>query len=179
MKTKLLSQFRGIYLLILFTCSLAISAIAQTPIGFGVSDLSGASSYLCTSLQFGPDNRLYVSQQDGIIKAYTIVRLGANNYIVTGEETILGINAIPNHNDNGVVNNAVNYRQITGIAVYGTAANTVIWVTSSDPRIGAGPLGTDTDLDTNSGVVSTLTWNGSAWVRQDIVRGLPRSEENH
>ena len=179
MKTKLLSQFRGIYLLVLFTCSLAILAIAQTPIGFGVSDLSGASSYLCTSLQFGPDNRLYVSQQDGIIKAYTIVRLGANNYIVTGEETILGINAIPNHNDNGVVNNAVNYRQITGIAVYGTAANPVIWVTSSDPRIGAGPLGTDTDLDTNSGVVSTLTWNGSAWVRQDIVRGLPRSEENH
>ena len=28
-------------------------------------------------------------------------------------------------------------------------------------------------------MVSRLTWDGSDWLRQDLVRGLPRSEENH
>jgi len=172
-------QIRNRLLPLILICSLAIPATAQSPVGFGVSNLSGASSYLATSLQFGLDNRLYVAQQDGIIKAYTIVRLAANSYIVTSVETILEVNNIPNHNDNGTPNPSVNYRQITGIMLGGTASNPVIWVTSSDPRIGAGPLGTDTDLDTNSGIISTLTWNGSSWVRQDLVRGLPRSEENH
>ncbi|NIU19831.1 MAG: PKD domain-containing protein, partial [Actinobacteria bacterium] len=55
----------------------------------------------------------------------------------------------------------------------------VIFVGSSDPRIGAGPSGTDTHLDTNSGILTRLTWNGSNWEHLDLVRGLPRSEENH
>ncbi|HEY3393429.1 MAG TPA: thrombospondin type 3 repeat-containing protein, partial [Lacipirellulaceae bacterium] len=42
-----------------------------------------------------------------------------------------------------------------------------------------GSSGTDLNLDTNSSMVSRLTWNGSAWQRLDLVRGLPRSEENH
>ena len=50
---------------------------------------------------------------------------------------------------------------------------------SLDPRIGAGPSGTDTNLDTNSGIVSRLTWNGSAWDKLDVVRGLPRSKRDH
>ncbi len=179
MKFTFSGQIQRNFLAVCLICSLALPLRAQISIGFGVSNLTGASSYLATSLQFGPDDRLYVAQQDGIIKAYTILRLGANSYIVTGEETILGINEISNHDDDGTPNPSVNYRQITGILLTGTAVNPVLWVTSSDPRIGAGPLGTDTDLDTNSGIVSTLTWNGSAWVRQDIVRGLPRSEENH
>ncbi len=35
------------------------------------------------------------------------------------------------------------------------------------------------DLDTNSGVISRLTWNGATWELLHLVRGLPRSEENH
>jgi hypothetical protein len=154
-------------------------AQAQVTPGFGVSDLVGSVTYLGTSLAFGPDDRLYVAQQDGIIQAYTIVRLGPNNYLVTATETITAINDILNHDDDGTPNPSVDYRQITGIAVYGDSAHPVLYVTSSDPRIGAGPLGQDLDLDTNSGVISTLTWDGSAWVRVDLVRGLPRSEENH
>ena len=50
---------------------------------------------------------------------------------------------------------------------------------SSDPRIGAGPSGSDLNLDTNSSMISRLTWNGSSWQKLDLVRGLPRSEENH
>ncbi len=179
MKITFLRRYGPILSLITTICSLAFSAAAQGTISFGGSNLSGASSYLVTSIQFGPDNRLYVAQQDGIIKAYSISRLGPNNYIVTGTETILKVNEIPNHNDDGNPNPSINYRQITGIALYGSASNPEIWVTSSDPRIGAGPLGTDKNLDTNSGIVSKITWNGSSWDRVDLVRGLPRSEENH
>ena len=28
-------------------------------------------------------------------------------------------------------------------------------------------------------MISRLTWNGSSWQKLDLVRGLPRSEENH
>ncbi|NNE63529.1 MAG: hypothetical protein HKN34_05555, partial [Gammaproteobacteria bacterium] len=40
---------------------------------------------------------------------------------------------------------------------------------------GKGDLG----LDTNSGIITRFTWNGTSWDIVDIVRGLPRSEENH
>jgi hypothetical protein len=60
--------------------------------------------------------------------------------------------------------------------VTGTAANPTIYVGSSDPRIGAGGSGEDLNLDTNSGMISKLTKGSSGWVKQDLVRGLPRSE---
>ncbi len=64
--------------------------------------------------------------------------------------------------------------------VTGTAAQPVIYVSSSDPRFGGGTRG-DLNLDTNSGMISRLTWSSatSTWAKTDIVRGLPRSEENH
>jgi hypothetical protein len=54
-----------------------------------------------TSLQFGPDGRLYVSQQDGAIKVFTVVRRRTNEYAVAAEETIKAIQSIPNHDDDG------------------------------------------------------------------------------
>jgi len=148
-------------------------------VGFGKSVLAGTSSANPTSLQFGPDGRLYVAQQSGLIKVYTVARNGGNSYSATATETISSIQSIPNHNDDGTLNTSVNTRIITGILVTGTAANPVIYVTSSDPRIGGGASGTDTGLDTNSSMLSRLTWNGSSWQKLDLVRGLPRSEENH
>ncbi|RYY97793.1 MAG: hypothetical protein EOO11_09905, partial [Chitinophagaceae bacterium] len=139
--------------------------------------LNGATVFNPTSIQFGPDKRLYVAEQAGFIRVYTVKRNGPNDYIVTAFETISIINTIPNHNDDGSTNGSVTKRQVTGILVRGTAASPVIYVSSSDSRIG-GPSG-ETNLDTNSGIVSMLTWNGSAWVKLDLVRGLPRSEENH
>ncbi|MEM1304490.1 MAG: thrombospondin type 3 repeat-containing protein, partial [Planctomycetota bacterium] len=132
-----------------------------------------------TSLQFGPDGRLYVSQQDGLILAYTIERTGVGDYRVTATETISAIKEIPNHNDDGTPNPSVDERLVTGIYVAGAASRPVLYVTSSDPRIGAGGSGADLNLDTNSGTLSRLTWNGSSWDKLDLVRGLPRSEENH
>jgi hypothetical protein len=155
------------------------SGVATVPIGFGKSTLGGEVSSRPTSLQFGPDDRLYVATQDGLIHIYTIARTGANNYDVVSVETITSIQQIANHDDDGTLNTEVNERLVTGILVTGTADNPVIFVTSSDPRIGAGPSGDDLNLDTNSGILSRLTWNGSSWVKVDLVRGLPRSEENH
>ena len=130
-----------------------------------------------TSLQFGPDGRLYVSQQDGTIFVYTISRQGSNNYVVTNVETILLVKNMLNHNDDGTINAGLGKRQVTGILLSGTAQQPVLYVSSSDPREG-GPSG-DLNLDTNSGVISRLIWNGNGWDKVDLVRGLPRSEENH
>ena len=52
----------------------------------------------------------------------------------------------------------------------------MVYVSSSDPRIA---YLQDAGLDTNSGVVTRLTWNGVEWLAVDLVRGLPRSEQNH
>ena len=146
---------------------------------FSKSLLTGEATYAPTSLQFGPDGRLYVAELDGAIHVYGVTRNGKDSYSVTSTETIKSIQSIPNHDDDGTPNPSVNTRQVTGIVVAGTAANPVIYVASSDPRIGGGEAGVMTGLDTNSGVISRLTWDGSAWQKVDLVRGLPRSEENH
>ena len=52
----------------------------------------------------------------------------------------------------------------------------IIYVSSSDWRIA---VDNDSNLDTNSGVITRLTKNGNSWTKIDIIRGLPRCEENH
>jgi hypothetical protein len=146
---------------------------------FGKSLLSGAGVVAPTSLQFGPDGRLYVAQMDGTIKALTIARTGAQQYAVTATETITLVRSMPNRNDNGTLNPTVTTRLVTGLLVAGTAQSPQIYLVSSDPRIGAGTSGDDLDLDTNSGVLSRLTKVAGTWEKVDLVRGLPRSEENH
>jgi N-acetylneuraminic acid mutarotase len=153
--------------------------LAPGAAAFSKSSLAGATPSLPTSLQFGPDGRLYVAQQDGAIKVYGVARNGKDSYAVTGTETIASIQSIPNHDDDGTPEPSVTDRQVTGLLVVGTASNPVIYVGSSDPRIGGGDSGAKSGLDTNSGVISRLTWNGSSWQKLDLVRGLPRSEENH
>ena len=159
------------------------TAVSNIPISFGSDGLAGESLNNPTSLDFGPDGRLYVTQQNGMIYAYTIARDGAaagsGSYSVTDTEAIDLVKNIPNHNDDGSLNTGQTNRQVTGILATGTDTNPVLYVTSSDPRIGAGGSGTDANLDTNSGIVSKLTWNGASWDKVDVVRGLPRSEENH
>ena len=149
--------------------------VSNLPVAFGASGLSGEVSNGPTSLDFGPDGRLYVAQKSGNIYAYTITRNAANDYSVDQIESIDKILDIQNHNDDGAENNTRN-RLITGLMTAGTAEFPELYVTSSDWRIA---VGNDTGLDTNSGVLSKLTWTGTEWDHVQLVRGFPRSEENH
>ncbi|MGH8998177.1 MAG: PQQ-dependent sugar dehydrogenase [Acidimicrobiia bacterium] len=148
--------------------------------------LAGETSSNVTTVDFGPDGLLYVGQQSGLIKVYDIERAGPGKYTVRRTETLAHVQALVNHDDDGEPNIEEATRLVTGLVVGGTSEEPVVYVTSSDPRIGGGPgdgpggAANDTGLDTNSGVVSRLTRRaGGGWRRFDVVRGLPRSEENH
>ena len=80
---------------------IAVLEPRATGTGFTVSSLRGAEVKEATSLQFGPDGRLYVSQQNGLVKVFTVARRGLGDYEVTAEETIGLIQSIPNHDDSG------------------------------------------------------------------------------
>lgn len=153
---------------------------------FGVSQIEGHSFTQPTSLQFGPDDRLYVLRKKAVVNILTLSRVAANDYDLVNEEVVTLVRQISNHDDDGTLNDDIGDRQATGILVTGTASNPIVYVSSSDPRVGGHQGDPDTGLDTNSGVVSRLTWTGvtrddpnGEWERVDIVRGLPRSEENH
>ncbi|WP_420593136.1 malectin domain-containing carbohydrate-binding protein [Robiginitalea biformata] len=161
-----------VFISLLFASQLAAQSFSQSDLNFNGN--GGVSSG--TSLMFGPDGRLYVLSLNGTVDVFTVQQNGPNDYVVTDSEELLFVKNIPNHNDDGSSNSG-NNREATGLTVAGTPANPVIYVTSSDSRVG-GPGG-DEDLDTNSGVITRITWTGSAWDAVDIVRGLPRSEENH
>ncbi|MEX2594257.1 MAG: malectin domain-containing carbohydrate-binding protein [Anditalea sp.] len=173
-KGKILCFFTFCLLFIGSFSSAQTVSFDQSALDF--NDLEGINSG--TSLQFGPDGRLYTVEIDGNIKILTIEKPGPNQYKVMATETLDGVKTIPNYDDNGdPAYDKRSKRQSTGITVAGTAANPVIYVSSSDPKWG-GPSG-DKALDTNSGIITRLTWNGSNWEVIDLVRGLPRSEENH
>tara|TARA_R110000868_G_scaffold150689_1_gene374141 strand:- start:31332 stop:37586 length:6255 start_codon:yes stop_codon:yes gene_type:complete len=149
-------------------------------VAFAQASLSGLSISNPSSLQFGPDGRLYISQDNGVVVAVTVTQDSSGGYVAAAKETISLVRFIPNHNDDGTYNPTINTRQVTGILVAGTADNPVIYVSSSDPRIGGGTNKGDTGLDTNSGTLSRLTKDATgAWTKVDLVYGLPRSEENH
>jgi hypothetical protein len=141
--------------------------------------VENAGTDRATTVRFGPDGRLYVGQQNGIIRALTLERVAPGAYRATGSEAIAGLVDLVNHNDDGTENPGVVGRQLTGIEVAGTAEEPVIYAVTTDPRMGGGPSGLDLPIDTNSGVLSRLTRDGTGWRRTDLVRGLPRSKENH
>ncbi|MEE9336112.1 MAG: choice-of-anchor D domain-containing protein [Granulosicoccaceae bacterium] len=149
------------------------------PINFGKSTLNGVNTTRATTLQFGPDDKLYLGQMDGSIHVYNVIRNGKNNYTGNKIDTINLIKNVQNHDDDGTPNNSQNTRLLTGIHVAGTAAAPIIYAASSDPRQAAGPSGTDSNLDTNSGILHKLVKQGGNWIKYDLVLGLPRSEENH
>jgi hypothetical protein len=161
------------------TCNAQTGVCSAPSVSFNKSSLLGQSTSSPTSLQFGPDGKLYVALQNGTIHVYTVVKQATNTYAVTNTQVVNLVKNIPNRNDDGTLASGQTSRLVTGLFVAGTAQNPVMYVASADPRIGGGSTGADKNLDTNSGIISRLTWNGSSWQKLDLVRGLPRSEENH
>ncbi len=152
-------------------------------ISFNAIGLDGENINNPTSLDFGPDEKLYVSQQNGLILQYEISR--DNSPLGQGKFSVASLNNISivkenttNHNDQGEIT-SFDVRQVTGILAMGTSQNPILYVTSSDNLNGGGDSADNVNLDTNSGILSKLTWNGSSWDKIDLVRGLPRSEEKH
>ena len=135
-----------------------------------------------TCLEFGPDGRLYVSQLNGRIVALSIVRTEDGIYRVSRREVISALRRLPNHDDQGHRRPEVKGRLVTGLLLTGTPDRPIIYATSSDPRTESErePWRVGfSNLDTNSGIISRLSWNGSRWEGLNLVRGLPRSRLNH
>ena len=157
-----------------------------------------------TSIQFvetadGQD-LMITSQQNGVLSIWLVESTGVGenkDFFVVGNSPIYQtsiVNDIPNHNDDGTLNAGLNNRQVTGLIAEivddGNGGETIeLYVSSSDPRIGGGGEANvdDKGIDTNSGVLSKLTFdvpsnvqsNGWDVSKVDLVRGIPRSEENH
>ena len=170
MKRGIYSHLIGIFVLLTFQAEFHAQTFSTH------KGLVGETVDKATALQFGPDDRLYVLDLSGDIHIYSIERTPKGQYEVSDAEIIDQVRLIRNHNDDGTVNET-DRRVATGICVAGTASNPVIYVTSSDFRVAA--FMEDLHVDTNSGTISRLTWNGTSWDHIILVRGLPRSEENH
>jgi|UPI0008355416 PKD repeat protein len=168
-------------LFVLFATIFSVKVQAQLSFLDSDLDLNGQGTFTSgiTSLTYGPDGRLYATEYTGLVHVMTVQRDGPNDYKVTDMETLTGVQGIQNHNDDGTTNSST-LRETTGLAVAGTATNPIIYVASSDIRVGGATTGDgDTGLDTNSGTITGFYWNGTSWDVVDLVRGLPRSEENH
>lgn len=105
--------------------------------------------------------------------------LTAGILVVVAGATLVAAATAPDRILKWAGEDAATTRLVTGILVTGTPARPMLYATSSDPRIGGDESGKNVGTDTNSGVVSRLTWTGSRWERLDLVRGLPRSRHNH
>lgn len=168
-------------ILILFLSLFSIIELSGQSFTQNQVDFNGHASITNgTALSFGPDGRLYVTEYTGEIKIYTLEREAPGAFKVIDLEILSDIHNIPGHNDDGSAFSST-FRQTIGLTVLGTVDHPVFYVSSSDFRIGGGGAGGsgDVGLDTNSGVITRFSWSGTAWDVVDVVRGLPRSEENH
>ena len=105
------------------------------PVNFSVSTLQANQQINSgTSIQFGPDGKLYVAEKSGLIHVFDVIRKGKNDYSANKIQTVDQITKVPNHDDDGSEADLGNKRLLTGIHVVGSAAQPIIYAASSDPR---------------------------------------------
>jgi hypothetical protein len=163
--------------------SLAGEGTHADTVQFSRATLSGFNVSNPTALSVGPDGRLYVATLSGTVYAVTVTRSDDGTYHATDVTRIHVITAIPNHDDLGRYTPGVTDRHVTGLTTAGTPEEPVVYVSSSDPRLG---VSTDTDdSDTNSGAISRLhvAWGNDGGLdavdHEVLVVGLPRSKLDH
>ncbi|HKK29439.1 MAG TPA: hypothetical protein VKA18_03470, partial [Alphaproteobacteria bacterium] len=164
-------------------------AFNDSSITFGAVGLQGESVNNPTAIDFSKSGKpvLFVTQQNGEVWRFEIEREADDGdgdtlpqFVVTDALKISDIKLeTQNYNDDGTENSATN-RQTTGLVTTTDAnGNDVLYVNSSDWRIA---VGNDSGLDTNSGQVHKIVLDkdtGAVISNVAIIRGLPRSEENH
>jgi len=132
-----------------------------------------------TTVQFGPDGKLYVGQQDGYIHALT---LDANRN-VTAVQRIDTIHDSPNSNPDGSPAPTVVGRHLIGIDFdpASTPEQPILWTVHSDPRFCFNKTPETCSVNTESGILTRLVGPSfdTPANRKDYVTGLPRSRENH
>jgi N-acetylneuraminic acid mutarotase len=147
-----------------------VLASASTP---GLAALSKP-----TTVQFGPDGRLYVGQLNGYIHALT---LDADRNVVAVQR-VDTVHDSPNF-DAGGSPSATTGRLLLGLDFdpASTPQRPVLWAVHSDPRFCFNTPAASCPVDIDSGVLTRLT--GPSFDdpanRRDYVTGLPRSREQH
>lgn len=109
-----------------------------------------------TSMVWGPDNRLYVTELFGLIHALTF---DANMNVTATQEIDSMFNALGPRLTLGIT-----------VAPHSTAGNVELWVGHSSPSVDNG--------EPNSGQITRLRGPGFAEVT-NIITGLPRAKANH
>jgi glucose/arabinose dehydrogenase len=131
-----------------------------------------------TTLEVGPDGRLYVGQQNGYIHVLTLDADGN----VASVQRIDTIRTTPNFNPDGSPASVVG-RHLLGIDFdpRSTPSNPILWAVHSDPRFCFNTPLENCHVDTHSGMITRLVGPSydAASDRLDVVTGLPRSREIH
>ena len=176
---------------------MATLSFKNPAISFSDAGLKGEQSLYPTALDFARSGEpvLFVTQQDGSIWRYVVEKGADGAFSVTKAHTpsqkapaalkIDAVQKIHNYDDDGS-KGPVNERQVTGLAVteetIGGVARDVLYVTSSDHRIGGGGDADYQGIDSNSSQLHKVVLDQKTGAVIDsvaLVRGLPRSAENH
>jgi glucose/arabinose dehydrogenase len=137
-----------------------------------------------TTLQFGPDGKLYAGQQDFFGKGgYIHVLTLDDNRNVTNVQRIDSIFNTPNINPDGTPAPTVKGRHLIGLDFdpRSSPEKPILWAVHSDPRFCFNQSPATCKVNTDSGILTRLigpNFDDPA-SRTDFVTGLPRSRENH
>ena len=167
-------------------------------VSFSDSGLAGEKTLYPTAIEFARSGEpvLFVAQQDGTVWRYVVEKGAGGGFAVTKAHTPsqkgaaaieldLIRDGVRNYNDDGTAG-PVGVRQVTGLAVaqetIGGVARDVLYLTSSDNRIGGGSSAEFHNIDSNSSQLHKVVLDQKTGAVIDsfaLVRGLPRSAENH
>lgn len=180
-----------------FGSKVLVRAGASANGALGITDFNNP-----TSIERGPDGKLYVATQFGKIYILTLdnAKLAQPDQIaVTNVQVLNDIYDKPTRTCN--INNDLNKcqylagspkgRLVTGIVIgpESTPTSITLYVSHADPRYGKNNSSSAFSMDTRSAAISRLKLQPNAATsnlndytvseNQDLVVGLPRSRENH